>query len=102
MADPLVSLANRDATEAKESIHTHYDEDITIVDNSPSLVGRTDEGRGAAQKIVAVAPLTLANGQLSLDLGALGDYADDAAAEQAGVPVAGLYRSGGALRVRVA
>jgi hypothetical protein len=43
VADPLVSLANRDATEAKESIHTHYDEDITIVDNSPSLVGRTDE-----------------------------------------------------------
>jgi hypothetical protein len=43
----------------------------------------------------------LANGQLSLDLGAVGDYADDAAADLGGVPVGGLYRSGGALRVRV-
>jgi hypothetical protein len=43
VADPLVYLANRDATEAKESIHTHYNENIAIVDNSPSLVGHTDE-----------------------------------------------------------
>jgi hypothetical protein len=89
-------------TDEKEGIHTHYNDDIKFELDSPSLVGRTDEGRGAAQKIVAVAPLTLPNGQLSLDLGALGDYADDVAAEQAGVLMAGLYRSGGALRVRVA
>jgi hypothetical protein len=31
VADPLVYLANRNATEAKESIHTHYDDDIMIV-----------------------------------------------------------------------
>jgi hypothetical protein len=29
VADPLVYLANRDVTEAKESIHTHYNDDIT-------------------------------------------------------------------------
>jgi hypothetical protein len=102
MTDPAIYMANRDVTDEKEGIHTHYNDDIKFELDSPSLVGRTDEGRGAAQKIVAVAPLTVANGQLSLDLGALGDHPDDAAAEQAGVPVAGLYRSGGALRVRVA
>jgi hypothetical protein len=101
MTDPAIYMANRDVTDEKEGIHTHYNDDIKFEVDSPSLVGRTHEGRGAAQKIVAVAPLTLANGQLSLDLGALGDYADDVAAEQAGVPMAGLYRSGGALRVRV-
>jgi hypothetical protein len=31
VADPLVYLADRDVTEAKESIHTHYNDDIMIV-----------------------------------------------------------------------
>jgi hypothetical protein len=43
-------------TEAKESVHTHYNDDITMVVDSPSLVGRTDKGRGKAQKIDAVDP----------------------------------------------
>src|SRR5512139_1648923 len=101
MTDPVIEMANRDVTDQKEGIHTHHNDDIKFELDSPSLVGRTDEGRGPPQKIVAVAPLLLANGQLSLDLGAVGDYADDAAAEQGGVPVGGFYRCGGALRVRV-
>jgi hypothetical protein len=101
MTDPVVEMANRDATDEMEGIHTHYNDHIKFELDSPSLIGRTSEGRGPPEKITVLAPLTLANGQLSLDLGAVGDYADDAAADLGGVPVGGLYRSGGALRVRV-
>jgi hypothetical protein len=77
MTDPEVYLANREVTDLKESIHTHHNDDIKMVVDSPSLVGRTDEGRGLAQKITVAAPLTLAGQQLSIDQSALeGQIAD--------------------------
>jgi hypothetical protein len=77
MADPEVYLANREVTDLKESIHTHHNDDIKMVVDSPALVGRTDEGRGLAQKITVAAPLTLAGQQLSIDQSALeGQIAD--------------------------
>jgi hypothetical protein len=66
-----------------------------------SLVGRTDAGRGPAQRIDAVAPLRLSATKIFIDLALIGDYASDAAAATAGVPVGGVYRAGSALRIRV-
>jgi hypothetical protein len=101
MTDPLVYLANRDATDEKESIHTHYNDDIKLVLDSPSLVGRTSEERGEAEKIIALAPLRLADGQLFIDLALIGNFADDAAAAAGSVPVGGIYRTGSVLKIRV-
>ena len=85
--------------------------------DSPSLVGRTEEGRGPPQKIAVVSPLTLADcqlsldlaasaplklaeGQLSIDLALIGNYANDVAAAAGGVPIGGIYRNGSDLRIR--
>lgn len=48
-------------------------------------------------------PETLSNKTLAAPkVSGLGDYADDTAAAAAGVPVSGLYRTGSALKIRVA
>ena len=101
MTDPLVYLANRDATDEKESIHTHYNDDIKLVLDSPSLVGRTSEERGEAEKIITLAPLRLADGQLYIDLALIGDFVDDVTAAASGVPVGGIYLNGSTLKIRV-
>jgi hypothetical protein len=117
MTDPVVEMANRDATDEMEGIHTHYNDDIKFEVDSPSLVGRTDEGRGPPQKIAVVSPLMLADRQLSLDLvmaaplkleegqlfidlALIGDFPGDAAAAAGGVPIGGIYRTGSDLRIR--
>lgn len=117
MTDPVVQMANRTATDLKEAIHTHYNDDIQFDVDSPSLVGRTEEGRGPPQKIAVVAPLNLADRQLSLDLvmaaplkleegqlfidlTLIGDFPSDVAAAAGGVPIGGIYRNGSDLRIR--
>ena len=117
MTDPVVQMANRTATDLKEAIHTHYNDDIQFDVDSPSLVGRTEEGRGPPQKITVVAPLTLADrqlsldlaaapplklaeGQLSIDLALIANYANDVAAAAGGVRIGGIYRNGSELRIR--
>lgn len=102
MTKPLVYLANRDATDQKEAIHTHYNDDIKTEVDSPSLVGRTSPDCGEAEKVVPQAPLKLADGELFIDLDLIGNFPDDAAAAGGGVPVGGIYRSGSVLRIRVA
>jgi hypothetical protein len=101
MTDPLVYLANRDATDEKESIHTHYNDDIKLVLDGHSLPGNSRDERGEAEKIVARAPLRLANGELFIDLTLIGNFANDAAAANGGVPVGGIYRDGSTLKIRV-
>jgi hypothetical protein len=51
MTDPVVEMANRDATDETEGIHTHYNDDIKFEMVSPPLVGRTDEGRGPRKRL---------------------------------------------------
>ena len=57
---------------------------------------------GEAEKIIARAPLRLADGQLFIDLALIGNFADDAAAAAGSVPVGGIYRTGSVLKIRVA
>ena len=117
MTDPLVQMANRDATEEMEGIHTHDNDAIKFELDSPSLIGRTNPERGPPQKIEVVAPLKLANQQLSLnveaeaplklengqlfiELALIGDFPNDIAAANGGVPIGGIYRNGSDLRIR--
>ena len=99
MSDPVVAMANRDATREMEGIHTHYNDDIKF--EVDSLVGRTSAQRGPPEKIVAAVPLKLADGQLFIDLALIGDFVDDVVAAAGGVPVGGIYRYGSTLKIRV-
>ena len=60
----------------------------------PTEANRPDWPRIVAQAVNALIRRT--------DYEALGDYADDEAAASGGVPVGGLYHSGGQVRIRQA
>jgi hypothetical protein len=67
---PLARLTIDDDTgeTLKASIHAGHNDDMIIEADEGSLVGRTDEGRGPAQRINVVAPIVLQDGVLSLDI----------------------------------
>ena len=69
MADPAVfTIASLTGVEDEHpSLHAAYNDDLAIEVDTASLVGRTDDARGAAQAIGVSAPLVLAEQSLSLD-----------------------------------
>lgn len=54
-----------------------------------------------ANEVVRLSNVALVDSGITLVQFELGEYADDAAAATAGVPIGGMYNDSGAVRVRV-
>jgi len=66
------------------------------------LIAKNNDVEGnPLNEVVRLSNVDLVDSGITLVQMGLGDYADDAAAEAAGVPIGGMYNDGGAVRVRI-
>ena len=83
MTDPLVwplarlTIDDDTGETLKASLHAGHNDDMMLEVDEGSLVGRTDAGRGPAQRINVVSPLVLQDGVLSIDVEALRALLDE-------------------------